>query len=51
MPEKFKFTQDDLDKMILDALNQESGTTNTAQGNKPNAIQGLLAKAKLGKKQ
>lgn len=48
MPEKFKFTQENLDDMILKALNEEpaksEGTT------KPNVMQGLLAKAKLGKK-
>jgi hypothetical protein len=35
---KFKFTQEDLDKMILDAMKQP------ATGAKPNVLQGLLAK-------
>jgi hypothetical protein len=45
--EKFKFTQEDLDAMILAALNEEPAKENK----KPNAIQALLAKSKLGKKE
>ena len=49
MTEKFKFTQENLDEMILGALNEEpaKGKGET----KPNAIQTLLAKNKLGKKE
>jgi hypothetical protein len=46
MPKGFKFTQEDLDKMILDALNQPAPTQ--TGGAKPVAIQKLLAQAKLG---
>jgi len=45
---KFTFTQEDLDNMILEALNKE---TTMAKNKQPNAIQSLLAKAKLGKKE
>lgn len=43
---KFKFTQEDLDAMVLGALNEQP-----VQGGlqKPNAIQTLLTQAQLGK--
>jgi len=47
MPEKFKFTQENLDEMILGALNEEPAKDNK----KPAKIQELLAKTKLGKKE
>jgi hypothetical protein len=50
MPKGFKFTQEDLNKMILDALEQPA--TQTGQpGAKPVAIQKLLAQAKINNTQ
>lgn len=48
MSNKFKFTQEDLDEMIIKALGEDPTKT---ENKKPNAIQSLLAKAKLGKKE
>ncbi|HUS04500.1 MAG TPA: hypothetical protein VMY79_03140 [Dehalococcoidia bacterium] len=48
MSNKFKFTQEDLDEMILKALGEKSAN---AEGKKPSKIQELLAKTKLGKKE
>ena len=45
---KFKFTEEKLDKMILNALQEEPAKDKTER---PNAVQALLAKAKLGKKE
>jgi hypothetical protein len=45
MPKGFKFTQENLDQMVLDAMNQPA-TTQT--GAKPNVLKGLLAKVGLG---
>jgi len=47
--EKFKFTQEALDEMILAALNEQPAQVKGET--KPNAIQALLAKTKLGKKE
>ncbi|MCJ7611256.1 MAG: hypothetical protein MUP19_03260 [Candidatus Aminicenantes bacterium] len=44
---KFKYTKEDVLKEMEQALNETGGVNKPA---KPNAIQGLLAKAKLGKK-
>jgi hypothetical protein len=46
---KFKFTKDDLYSRIIKALEQQPGQANAAQPGaaKPNAIQKLLAQAKL----
>ena len=45
---KFKFTEEKLDEMILNALQEEPVKDKVE---KPNKIQELLAKAKLGKKE
>jgi hypothetical protein len=45
---KFKFTKDDLYNMVVGALNEQPAQGGAA---KPNAIQALLAKTKLGKKE
>jgi hypothetical protein len=47
MPKGFKFTQQDLDDMIIKALQEQPQTQQTG-GARPNAIQKLLAQAKLG---
>lgn len=49
MPEKFKFTQEDLDDMVLEALDAGTGRQKGEGGTKkPNVIQKLLAGSKLG---
>ena len=47
MSKKFKFSKDDLDDMLVAALNEEPGEEK--QGDKPNALKMLLAKAGIGR--
>jgi len=44
---KFTFTQQDLDDMIIEALNSEPENT---EGKKPNIVERLLAEKKLQEK-
>ena len=44
---KFKFTQEDLDNMVLGALGAEGGETPTKTPGKPNILQLLRGKKEL----